>query len=161
MRKAVIPVLIVGLMTFGAPVGLFAQAAQQGSIGGEALDAGGRPLAYVAVELLQAVAGQPVGSVLQTTVTDSSGAWNFANVEAGDYVVRIIVSGEIAGLSVSLGPGAGLSSLVIVAPSTATASPAFLAALGPGLGAVVVAGIVGAVVATVLIVTKDDASPPR
>ena len=71
MRKAVVFALVFGLKSFGAPVGLFAQAAQQGLIAGEALDAGGRPLANIPVELLQAVAGQPVGSAVQTTTTDS------------------------------------------------------------------------------------------
>ncbi len=155
MRKAVASVLVFGLLSFGAPVGLFAQAARQGSIAGEALDAGGRPLANIPVELLQAVAGQPVGGVLQTTTTDSRGAWIFANVEAGDYVVRIVVSGQIAGIPVSLGPGAGLSNLVIVAPSSAAPAPVFLG-LGALLGTVVAVSVVAAVITTVVILNDGS-----
>ena len=84
MRKVVASVLVLGLMSFGAPVGLLAQAAQQASISGEALDAGGRPLANIRVDLLEAAAGQPVGGVLQTTTTTSEGAWTFTSVEPGD-----------------------------------------------------------------------------
>ena len=152
MRKAVASVLVFGLVSFGAPVGLFAQAAQPGSIAGEALDAGGRPLANIPVELLQAAAGQPIGGVLQTTTTDSRGAWTFAYVEAGDYVVRIAISDQVAGIPVSLDPGAELSNLVIVAPSSAAAVPVF-AALGPLLGTVVVASVVTVVAVTTVIAT--------
>ena len=156
MRKTVVFALVFGLMSFGAPVGLFAQAARQGSIAGEALDAGGRPLANIPVELLQAVAGQPVGGVLQTTTTDSRGAWTFTNLEGGDYVVRIIVNGQIAGIPVSLGPGAGLFNLVIVAPSSASAVPVFLLALGPLLATTVVVAAVAAVITTVVVVTDGS-----
>ena len=105
-------------------MGLFAQAVQQGSIAGEALDAGGRPLANIPVELLRAVAGQPVGGAVQTTTTDSRGAWTFTNLAAGDYVVRIIVNGQIAGVPVSIGAGESFGGVLIVAPSAAAVSQA-------------------------------------
>ena len=162
MRKMGVFVLILGLMSLGAPVGLFARAAQQGSIAGEALDAGGRPLANIPVELLQAVAGQPVGGAVQTTTTDSRGAWTFTNVEAGDYVVRIMAGGQVAGIPVVVTAGVAVTNQLIVAPSLATTAlqnqpaGAPTAALSTGAIAGIIAGVVGGVIATVLIVSDGS-----
>lgn len=153
MRKAGVLVLILGLMSLGTPAGLFAQAAQQGSIAGEALDAGGRPLANIPVELLQAIAGQPIGGAVQTTTTDSRGAWTFTNVEAGDYVVRIMAGGQVAGIPVVVTAGVAVTNQLIVAPSLATTSlqAGAPAALSTPALAGIVAGVVGAIVAAVVI----------
>ena len=158
MRKAGVFVLILGLMSLGTPAGLFAQAAQQGSIAGEALDAGGRPLANIPVELLQAVAGQPVGGAVQTTTTDSRGAWTFTNVEAGDYVVRILASGQVAGIPVVVTAGVAVTGQLIVAPSLATTSLQLGSAGALSTGAIVgiIAAVVGGVVAAVLVLSDGS-----
>lgn len=159
VRKAGVVVLILGLMSLGAPVGLFAQAAQQGSIAGEALDAGGRPLANIPVELFHAVAGQPVGGALQTTVTDSRGGWAFTSVVAGDYIVRIMLSGQVAGIPVVVTAGAAVTDQLIVAPSLATTSLQAVGAAGAlstGAIAGVIAAVVGGVVAAVLVLSDGS-----
>jgi hypothetical protein len=159
MRKAGVFVLILGLMSLGAPVGLFARAAQQGSIAGEALDTGGRPLTNIPVELLQAVAGQPVGGAVQTTTTDSRGAWTFTNVEAGDYVARIMAGGQFAGIPVVVTAGVAVTNQVIVAPSLAMTSlqaGAPASGLSGGALAGIVAGVVGGILATVLVLSDGS-----
>lgn len=161
VRKAGVFVLILGLMSLGAPAGLFAQAVQQGSIAGEALDAGGRPLANIPVELLQVVAGQPVGGAVQTTTTDSRGAWTFTDVEAGDYVVRIMAGGQVSGIPVVVTAGAAVTDQLIVAPSLATTAlqaqpPSAASGLSTGAIAGIIAGVVGGIVAAVLVLSDGS-----
>lgn len=157
MRKTVVSVLVLGLMSFGAPVGLFAQVAQQGSIAGEALDldAGGRPLANVRVELLQAVVGQPLGGAVQVTTTSSRGAWAFTGVEPGDYVVKLIVDGQVAGIPVVVGAGEVLNGLLIVAGSEANTDPAFLAGLST-TALLATVGTIAALTAATIVIRRGD-----
>lgn len=128
-----------------------------GSVSGQALDAGGRPLAHVGVELVEAVGARPFGRVVRATATDAAGAWAFARVPPGDYVARITLGRQTAGVAVSV---RGVAEHVrIVAPSIAGramqgtgAVGGVVTALGGGsvaAGVAVVGGIVsGATVAT-------------
>lgn len=144
----------------------------RGTVSGQALDAGGRPLAYVRVELVEAVGAQPVGGVLQAVATDAQGAWAFGRVPDGDYVVRIATSGQAAGVAVSVTAGA-VGPVRIIAPSIVTpamqqgpATAGILSTLGggsPAVGAAVVAGIAaGGALATMAATRtgpfKDDQS---
>ena len=127
-----------------------------GSVSGQALDAAGRPLAHVRVELLEAIGARPVGRVVRATATDAAGAWAFGRVPPGDYVARVGLGGQTAGVAVSVRGAA--EHVRIVAPSIAGramqgtgATGGVLGTLGGGstaVGVVVVGGIVsGATVA--------------
>lgn len=150
MRNAIVLVLVVVTASLGVPAQVFAQAAarvQAGTISGEVLDAGGRAVVNQRVELVQA------REVVQTTTSGSRGEWTFANVAPGDYVVRVVINGQVTGIRVTLTPGQAVSNALIVAPSAAAPSAAFLVALGPLFGTLVVAGVVAAVVTTVVVAT--------
>src|SRR5689334_9695260 len=127
MRKLFASALVLLTMTFGVPAGLFAQtpaSAQGSTVTGQTVDAAGRALPSLHVELVRD------GQVLQTVTTDSRGAWLFANVAPGVYVVRTVVNGQTAGVRVVVEAGQLVANQTIVAPTAATASPVFLAALG-------------------------------
>ena len=145
MRKLVATVLVAVSLTFGAPTGLIAQSArnpQTGSISGEAVDAGGRGAAVQRVELVQS------GQVIQTTVTGARGTFVFGNVPAGDYVVRVVANGQPAGVRVTVTPGAIPAHAMIVLPSAAAPSAAFLGMIGilllVGAGVAVTAAVIAA-----------------
>ena len=112
LRKLIGVLLIVGLS--GASPLL---AASAGWVAGQATDAGGRPLAGLTVELLEARRGQPVGVPVQVNVTDGRGSWSFGSVPAGDYVVQIVHHEQIAGVPVSVTEASGVDDVLIVAPS--------------------------------------------
>ena len=149
MRKLLAVALILVTASFGLPGGALAQSSRStlGTVSGEAVDAGGRALVNQRVELVR------VGEVVQSTTTGSRGEWSFVNVASGDYVVRMMINGQVAGIRVSVAPGQAIARALIVAPSAAAPSAAFLAALGLLGGSLVVGGIVAAVVTTVVVVT--------
>ena len=139
-RASVAATLVVGLS--GASPLL---AGSAGWVSGHALDAGGRPLASLTVELVEAWRGEPVGAPLQAKVTDGRGAWSFGSVPAGDYVVRVVVRGQTAGVPVSVTEASGVGGVLIVTPSLppteqpSQAQGAAAAAGGGGTAAVVAA----------------------
>ena len=100
------------------------------------MDAGGRALVNQRVELLRD------SEVLNSTATGSRGEWSFANVAAGDYVVRTIVNGQVAGIHVSVVSGQTTARALIVAPSAAAPSAVFLIPLLGLFGTVVVTSAV-------------------
>lgn len=145
-------------------------AADPGSMAGHALSAVGQPLPNATVELFEAWSGRPLGGVLQSTVTDSNGAWQFAGVTPGDYMVRVSVGEQSFVTPVSLGVDQALVAVELVVPSTATASAgagaAGAGAAGAGtaggvaLGTKVAVGlaVAGAAAATAAVVVVNDAS---
>ena len=150
MRKLMALALVVVTASFGVPGSVWAQApatAQLGTISGEAVDAGGRAVVNQRVELVQA------GEVMHTTTTGSRGEWMFASVLPGEYVVRMLVNGQVAGIRVTVTSGQAVANALIVAPSAAAPSAVFLARLGLLGGTLVIGGIVAAIVTTVVIVT--------
>ncbi len=151
MRKLLALTLVVATVSLGVPSGVFAQVpapAQLATISGAALDAGGRAVMNQRVELVRA------SEIVGSTITGSRGEWSFTNVTPGDYVVRVIVNGQVAGIRVSVTPGQTYANALIVTPSAAAPSAAFLAALsllgGLLLGAAIAAGII-----TIVVVTKS------
>ena len=144
VRKLIALLLVAVTLSFGAPAGLLAQAAQVGSISGEAVDAGGRGAVSQRVELVQQ------GVVLQSTTTRSGGAFSFSNVGPGDYVVRVMIKGVPSGIRVSLTGTNAVTNATIVMPSAAAPSGPFLA---PILIPLLIAGGIAATVTTVAIVT--------
>lgn len=144
MRKLLSVALATVMFTVGAPTGLFAQsAATIGSINGEAVDAGGRAIAGQRVELVQS------GQVLQSTTTGTRGTFVFAALPAGDYVVRLQMNGQTAGVRVSVTSTAPVANAMIVAPSAAAPSAAFLTL--PIL--LLLLGGAAAIITTVVVVT--------
>lgn len=151
VRKLLALALVVVTASFGVPAGSFAQApasAQLATISGEVVDAGGRAVVSQQVELVRE------GQVVQSTTTGSRGEWSFTNVTPGDYVVRVVINGQVSGIRVSVTPGQAVANALIVTPSAAAPSAAFLVAALGLLGAtVVVAAVVAAVVVTVVVAT--------
>ena len=118
MRKLITLALAVTMLSMGVGSNVFAQtgANLRGTVTGEAVDAGGRATPGQRVELVQS------GQVVQTTVTGSNGHFMFTNVAAGDYIVRVLVNGQPAGVRVSLASGAAVANALIVTPSAAAPS---------------------------------------
>ncbi len=150
MRRMIALALVVVFASIGAPISVPAQEstrADLGMIAGEAVDAGGRPLANQRVELVQG------GVVLQSTTTGVRGEWRFSGVLPGEYVVRMVINGQVAGIRVSVAPGQTIEHALIVAPSAAAPSAAIFG-LPFLLGFLLVAGA-AAVVTTIIIVTAS------
>ena len=147
---------LVGVLSGATPL----LAGSAGWVSGHALDAGGRPLASLTVELVEAWRGQPVGAPLRAKVTDGRGAWSFGSVPPGDYVVRVVTRDRTAGVPVSVTEASGVAGVLIVTPSLpptdlppterssqAVAAGAAAAAAGGGVGATA-AAIIGAALVT-------------
>lgn len=153
MRKLLALVFVLVTVSLGVPTGIFAQVpapAQLARISGAATDAGGRALINERVELVRA------GDIVASTSTGSRGEWSFTNVTPGEYVVRVVVNGQVAGIRVSVTPGQTVANALIVAPSAAAPSAAFLA-LGLGfLGATLVAVAIVAVILTTVVLTTGS-----
>ena len=82
--RVIAPLLIYWLFLFGQSVPV-----QTRSVTGTVVDPAGQPIPGVAVELRR-------GAVVQRkTVSDGAGAWKFDAVQAGDYVVRFVLSGFV------------------------------------------------------------------
>jgi hypothetical protein len=142
--------LVLVTVSLGVPRGISAQApapAKLATISGQATDAGGRALINQRVELVRA------GEIVNSTITGTRGEWLLTNVTPGDYVVRIVVNGQVAGVRVSVAPGQTVANALIVAPGAAAPSAAFLAALGLLGGTLVGAAIAAAIITTVVVVT--------
>jgi hypothetical protein len=93
------------------------------------------------------------GDVVQSATSGSRGEWSFGNVASGEYVARTMINGRIAGVRVIVVPGETMTRALIVAPSAAAPSAAFLAPLGLLGATVVVAAVAAAVIITVVKVT--------
>jgi hypothetical protein len=142
MRRFVVAMLVAAVASLSAQGSVFAQTLS--AVSGQAVDASGRAVAGQRVELVQS------GTVLQTTTTGSRGEWSFGRVDAGEYVVRMNVNGQTAGMRVSVVAGQTVANQMIVAPTASQASGIFfiaplVAALGvPGavlVSTVVIAGL--------------------
>lgn len=146
MQKLLALTLVFIAGSFGVPAGLVAQAqapSELARISGGAVDAGGRALVNQRVELDRA------GAIVNSTNTGSRGEWSFTNVSPGDYVVRMVVNGHVAGIPVSVTSGQMVTSALIVAPSAAAPS----AALAPAALALILGGVAAAVITTVVAVS--------
>ena len=150
VKKLITMVLVVMTASLGLPVSGYAQTKSSsplGTISGETMDAGGRALSNQRVELLRDTI------VINSTTSGSRGEWSFANVAAGEYVVRTVVNGKVAGARVILTPGQMIARAMIVTPSASAPAPAILAGLGL-FGALAVGGAIAAlVIFTVIKVT--------
>ena len=155
--------LVVGLFIAGLSAASSLLAESAGRLAGQTIDAGGRPLAMLRVELLEARGGQPTGVPIQVNVTDGRGAWSFSSVPAGDYIVRAIHNSQVFGVPVSIADAAGVTDVLIVAPSLPVSNrslptgPAKAAAAGVWTTGTYIAAA-AAVAAFATLVVLDDAS---
>ena len=144
------------------------RAESAGLVSGRVVNAVGRPLAGLRVELIEALRGRPVGVALRVNLTDARGAWSFGDVPAGGYVVRMVDGERITGVPVHVSEASVVAGVTIVAPSLAAPRPlrqsqTAAAAAGSG-GSTLVAPIVGLAVwaagttATVTAIVRPDAS---
>jgi Carboxypeptidase regulatory-like domain len=150
VRKLLALTLVLVTGSLGASVGIRAQApapAQLATISGTAVDAGGRAQINERVELVQG------SDVVASTNTGSRGEWSFMNVKPGDYVVRLVVRGQIAGIHVSVTAGQTVANALIVASSAAVPSANWFTDLGAVGGTLVIAAAAAAVVTTIVLVT--------
>ena len=161
--QTLIVATLVAALSGAAPL----VAASAGPVSGHALDAGGRPLAGVRIELVHAVESRPVGVPARVQRTDAQGAWSFRSVPAGEYVVRMSHHDRTSGVPVSIADSTGAPGVVIVAPSLSSlerlsqaqaAAGAAAAAGGGGVSTWVIVGavVVAAAAATAVVVLKDE-----
>jgi hypothetical protein len=150
VKKLITMVLVLMTASLGMPASGFAQTKSSsplGTISGETMDAGGRALSNQRVELVRDTI------VINSTMSGSRGEWSFANVAAGEYVVRTVVNGKVAGARVVLTPGEMIARAMIVTPSASAPAPAFLASLGLIGGIALGAGIATVIIITAVVVT--------
>lgn len=149
MRKLIALALITMTASIGFPAGAFAQSPTSNrlaTLSGMVADAGGRAVVSQTVELVQD------GQIVQSATTGSRGEWAFTNVAPGDYVVRVVINGQVSGIRATVTAGQAVANALIVAPSAAAPSTAFLDDLGV-LGATLVIGaIVAAVITTIILI---------
>ena len=114
IRRVLVAFLAIAGPCGGAP-SLLAETG--GSISGRAVDAVGRPLPNLRVELLPEFQGRPTGVPVSADLTDGRGAWSFSGVSAGQYVVRMVQGRQATGVAVSVADASGVADVMIVAPS--------------------------------------------
>jgi hypothetical protein len=133
------------------------QAPPLGAITGMAQNTAGEVLPRYSVHVRNLQTGQLVG----TTTSNAEGAFSFANLVPGNYVIELVNSANlVVGTSASIAVGAGATSSAAVALAAGTAAVA--GGAGGGLTTVlIVAGIAGAAGITGAIVVARDASPSR
>ncbi len=149
MRKFILLSFVVLLVASVA-------SAQESAVSGRLVNASGVGLDGVAVELVAAEGGQPVGNALQTVRTGARGVWAFSGVPIGEWVVRAVIDGSTVGIPVTVG-AAPVAGVVLAAPS-AVGAAAGAAAAGGGLSAAALAGIAGAAAVATIGMWRDDLS---
>ncbi len=101
----------------------FVEETPTGLISGTVVDDAAAPIADVMIELLDAA-----GAVIDTTMTDSSGAWSFTGLLAGDYSVRELQptgytsATNIAGTNAAIAGPDVISASIPIGPSPANSS---------------------------------------
>ena len=106
--------VILGLSMAGA-AGV--QAAASGAVAGLALDAIARPLAGVAVDLVETAGVRAAGYASRTTVTDAAAHGVFTAWRPVTTSVRIAPAGQVAGVPVTVAGAATVGDVLIVAPT--------------------------------------------
>jgi hypothetical protein len=118
-----------------------------GSIAGRAMDAAGRGVEGVRVELMN-------GSlIVGTATTNTAGDWSIADVKPGDYVARVNIKGRITGVRLTVVGGQQTNAMIVV--STASVAPQLGALIGV-LSNVVSSATVLAVQTAVGVTTETD-----
>ena len=153
IRRVLAVVMAVVVLTSLGASATWAQALMSANnLSGQALDAAGRSVAGERVELLRD------SQVIAVTTTNAHGAWSF-DVAPGDYVVRVVVNGKIAGVRVSVGAKPVTGTLVVVPAAAASPQIGTLASLVANL-AVTTAATVTTVALNVAVETETTELDP-
>ena len=158
MRELIAWLAVAGLVWCSPAPALPAQTTS--AVEGRVVDAAGRPLRDLTVEIFAAEGGQPVGAALQAGVTDAQGTWAFSGLTPGEYVVQAVSGASSFGVPVTVG-AAPLLGVQMLAPSAfvaAASGAAAAAGIGALQGGLLAAGAVGAAAATAVVVFSDDQS---
>lgn len=169
-NRLFIGALIAALTALGIPQTVDAARAklqaQAGQISGTATDQAGKPVANATVRLRNADTGELAG----TTTASAGGAFSFAGLNPGKYIVEILdAAGAIIGTSVAIGVTAGAVVTGVAVTTTAAGAIAGAAAGAAAAGGfwtsavgitVVTAAVAGGVTAAV-VAARGDASPAR
>ena len=146
LRVLIVAVLIA---TLSGAVPLLAATA--GPVSGRAVDAGGRPLAGVRIELVRATGSRSAGLPAQVQQTDARGTWSFRSVPAGEYVVRMSHDDRTTGVPVAVVDNTGVPGVVIVAPSLSLLERPPQVTAGAGTAAAASANDAGLTTALILL----------
>jgi hypothetical protein len=174
MRRVVTFGLVMAMGLVGMPVGAFAatkapatrqgQGQGTGSLNGKAHGADNAPLRNYTVRVRNVADGQIAG----TTTSSGAGEFSFTGLQPGNYVVEVVdASGQVVGLSPTLGVTAGGAMSVTINASAAGAITAASASSGFSLfglgtlGSVAVLTAAGVAGVTAVVATRGDASPSR
>jgi len=133
--------------------------AEAASVAGTATSSTGETLINATVQLRDLA----TGTVSSTTTSSSTGAFSFAAVNPGNYVVEVLnAAGQVVGTSASVSVAAGAVVTGVTVTATAAAVAASAAAAGVGTivavtTAAAAAGVVGIAAGT----GQEAASPSR
>jgi Carboxypeptidase regulatory-like domain len=165
MRKLATIGLIIALATAGVPSAAFA-AAQGGpsaAVAGTVRRANMRVVANASVQIRNVESGDISGR----STTDDAGAFAFAGLGPGNYVVEVVdATGKVLGIGTpfSLGAGGTASASVILTGSGTAAAASTggfsLFGLGP-VSSLAVLGAASAAAVTAVVATRPDASPSK
>ena len=161
MLKRVVVLFAIAAFVLAVPV----YAADNGQICGTAKDQNQKSLAGVTVQLRNSATGQLAG----TTKSDDSGAFCFAGLPAGNFVIEIVdAAGRIIGTSAPVALTAAAMSVSGLAVSATAAGAVTAAAAGGGAGGFFgsTAGILllvgaGAVAVVGVVAATNDASASK
>jgi hypothetical protein len=166
MRRIVSTILIVALAAFVSPLPVAFAQGQSGTgvVNGVAQDAAKNPLANHTVQLRNLATGQ----ITSVTQSAADGAFNFAGVNPGNFVIEIVGPGNagVIATSATVSVAAGATATITVTASALSAMAAAggatgLAGLFTGTSLIVVTAAGVAAVTVAVVATQDDASPSR
>ena len=168
MRKLASIGLIIALATAGVPSAALAASqsagVQSSAVAGTVRRANMRVVANANVQIRNVESGEISGR----TTTDDAGAFAFAGLAPGNYVVEVVdAAGKVLGIGTpfSLTAGATASASVILpgsgtAAAAATSGGFSLFGLGP-VSSLAVLGAASAAAVTAVVATRPDASPSK
>jgi hypothetical protein len=128
------------------------------SVAGSATSSSGETLINATVQLRDLA----TGSISGTTTSSSTGAFSFAAVNPGNYVVEVLnAAGQVVGTSASISVAAGAVVTGVTVTATAAAVAASAAAAGVGTIVAVTTAAAAAGVVGIAAANGQDASPSR
>lgn len=175
MRKIFAVALMFVAASFAMPAGVLAAAAKgaeqaqaTGTLRGTAKNAQSQNMSGVRVQV-RPVNPAPGQGLAATGTTNASGAFSFAGLAPGQYIVEIVdMAGNIVGTSAAVSVTAGaITTVSVTAAAAAAIGAAGAAGVGGGLlglgtiGTVAVIAGGAALVAVAVRAVTDEASPSR